>query len=438
MRGRQLRWLQLLANSPGVVGTVHRAVAWVDGAWVEPTPSLRSAVLALCWSVRRNEDCLRALTWLQLAPEVSYPGVVLLDPVDQFPDSGAAFTDGSLSGAGGAAVVVEDTEDWRLVTIPCPRSSTHCELVALCLALSLDPTPPQVLTDSLTSLRLALGWGCWPVARTLQCADRVEVRQLVHMGALLALPPVLEKVKAHNEAALAAGHPKAVGNDAADHLARRAAVEPGHPVWGAAAGLFGDPVELVDAAGDVVLTVLPALRRDNWALCRRRLVLGRPWFAALFPSDVPMDWALSSGIFCCPSVAGTSFVYPVPQATIKWIGRLRAGCLATGLRRHQQLGPPRVPAPSCQCCGAPLEDDLHAVTGCSATGSADWEANFTEAWQAAAQACRLSVPLPALAWLAPLRLPLLAALIPASLAPSLPLSLGDARCFLSQLHRALA
>ena len=438
VRERQLQWLQLLANSPSNVGTIHRAVAWADGSWLEPTPALRSALNDMGWSVRRNVDCLRSANWPQLTPEAGYPGTVLLEPVDQFPMPGAAFSDGSLSGTGGAAVVLEHTEDSRLATVPYPRSSTHCELVALCVALTLTPVPPRILKDSLTSLRLALSWGRWPVARTLHCADRVEVRQLVHMAVQLPSPPLLEKVKAHDTSAIAAGHPKAVGNDLADQLARRAAEEPGHPVWCSADAPFGDPVELLDASSTVVMDVVPAVHRDRWSQSRRQLVRRRTWFAEMYPADVPMDWQLSSGIFCRPAVSGGCFVYSVPLLTIKWIGRLRAGCLATGLRRHTQLGPPRVPTSSCLCYVAAEEDDLHAVAGCNATGSADWLENLTEAWQEAALACRLDVPPPDVGWLEPLRFPLLAALIPAALRTSLPLPSGDAARFLSRLHRTLA
>ena len=113
-------------------------------------------------------------------------------------------------------MVLEDTEESRLVTITSSCSSTHCELVALCLALSLASTPPQVLTDSLTSLRLARSWGQYTVARTLRCADRVELRQLIYMAMQVPEPPVLEKVKAHDEGEIAAGHPKALGNNMAD------------------------------------------------------------------------------------------------------------------------------------------------------------------------------------------------------------------------------
>ena len=64
------------------------------------------------------------------------------------------------------------------------------------------------------------------------------------MAYALPNPPVLEKVRAHDTAALAARHPKAVGNDLADHFAKRAAEEAGHPIWAPALGSFGDPVQL--------------------------------------------------------------------------------------------------------------------------------------------------------------------------------------------------
>ena len=438
VRERQLRWMHLLTNSPGIVGTVHRAVAWVDGCWLEPTPALRSALKDFGWSVRRNVDCLRTVAWPVVSPEVSYPGPVVLEPVDAFPLPGAAFTDGSLADMGGAAVVVEDSEESRLVTVPCPRSSTHCELVALCLALSLDPIPPQILTDSLTSLRLAQAWGRWSVARTLQCMDRVEIRQLVHMAVQLPQPPLLEKVKAHDVAAVLAGHPKSVGNDLADSLARCAAEETGHHLWTAAVGPFGDPVEILDSGGRPMLDVLSGVRQGHWEKCRQLLFRRRPWMLQLYPTELDIDWGLSSGIFRRPVVNSGCFVYAAPLVVIKWIGRLRAGCLATGQRRHKHLGPSRVPSPGCLCCGAELEDDAHAVAGCPSTGSEDWMANLEEAWHGAASACNLDVPLPPPDWLAAHRLPLLAALIPVPLTRSLPLSTGDGSRFLARLHRSLA
>ena len=89
-------------------------------------------------------------------PELCYSGPVLLQPEDSFPLPGAVFTDGSLSVSGGAAAV-PDTDASVLASVPSPRSSTHCELVALCLAAAL--APPHILTDSLAPYP---GLGCLP------------------------------------------------------------------------------------------------------------------------------------------------------------------------------------------------------------------------------------------------------------------------------------
>ena len=69
MRERQLQWLQLVAHSP--------------------TRALQSALKDLGWSIRRNVLCERAPRWPCLDPELNYPGEVLLDPVDSFPQPGA-------------------------------------------------------------------------------------------------------------------------------------------------------------------------------------------------------------------------------------------------------------------------------------------------------------------------------------------------------------
>ena len=91
-------------------------------------------------------------------------------------------------------------------------------MVALCLAMGMDT--PQVLTDSLSSLRLVRGWGRWSPSRMLQCPDRVEVRMLMYFASQRSAVPRLEKVKAHNAEWLRMQHPMSVGNDAADLLAK--------------------------------------------------------------------------------------------------------------------------------------------------------------------------------------------------------------------------
>ena len=85
------------------------------------------------------------------------------------------------------------------------------------------------------------------------------MRQVLHLAAQLDSPPVLEKVKAHDERALALGHPKAVGNDMAEGWAKRAATENNHTVWPGMVALHDDPVIVVDAGGRFVRDVTQQL-----------------------------------------------------------------------------------------------------------------------------------------------------------------------------------
>ena len=282
---------------PGLVGTVHRAVASRSGQYREPSAALSAAAKAVKWTVVRNEECLRSRLWPVVEAENSYPGQVVLSPVDSFPVEGAVYTDGSICGAGGAAAVHADTGQVVQAKVMAPRSSTQCELVALCLAMQL--VPAQVLTDSLSSLQLVRRWGKRPAAHVLRCSDRVEVRQLLHTASALEQPPVLEKVKAHDDKAVALRHPKAVGNDEADRYARSAAVDAGHAVWHPQVGKYGDPVLLRDAAGQVIWDVSAAVTQELWAQSLVRLAK-RGWLAALYPADIPIEWQLSCGIFRLP------------------------------------------------------------------------------------------------------------------------------------------
>ena len=98
---RRLQWLLVMANQPGLVGTVHRFLATLDGPhWVEPTPALSSAVATLQWQIWVNRPSSRASGWPHLAPELAYPGVVLLEPQDELPPLGTVWTDGSLAARG--------------------------------------------------------------------------------------------------------------------------------------------------------------------------------------------------------------------------------------------------------------------------------------------------------------------------------------------------
>ena len=100
VRFRQLRWLQLVVNSPSLAGLVHRHVAWDGLTMKEPTPALSAALQAVGWQLRRNTSCLRSSAWPILSPESSYPGPISLQPVDHFPPSMPL----SLMGPSGASV----------------------------------------------------------------------------------------------------------------------------------------------------------------------------------------------------------------------------------------------------------------------------------------------------------------------------------------------
>ena len=295
IRERQLRWLQLLVNLPGVVGDTHRHVAWQQEAWVEPTAALRTALASMRWSICRNTRSLQATQWPIVSPEPEYPGEIRLSPEDSFPLPDAVFTDGSLSSFGGAAAIQPDSSKVLRVHLPSACSSTHCELVALCLAMSLSP--PQIITDSLVSLQLLKRWGRYSPARVLQCPERVIVRQVINMATLLQLPPVLEKVLAHNAAGVALGHPKSLGNDAADRAAAEAAAGQAVGSWSPDISLHGDAVELHDNSGTWVVDVRVTLRQQWW---HDRVVAkagSREWFQKLYPTAMffslaPLHWYL--------------------------------------------------------------------------------------------------------------------------------------------------
>ena len=124
VRLRQLGWLQLLANLPGVVGFVHRFLAWRHSSWVEPTPALQAALQSVGWTVHRNTHCLRAAQWPTVCPEQPYPGAILLQPEDSFPQPDVVYTYGSLSATGGAAAVQPDTATSLQAHLPNALSST--------------------------------------------------------------------------------------------------------------------------------------------------------------------------------------------------------------------------------------------------------------------------------------------------------------------------
>ena len=428
MLDRRLCWLQLLANLPGLAGLVHRAVTWCSGRWQEPSAALRAALQFSGWRVQRNPACIRALSWPVIDPEMSFPGTVIFQPEDSFPLLDAVFTDGSLTAVGGAAAVQPDTETTLQASVPAARSSTHCELAALCLAMTLQPS--QVLTDSLCAMQLLHRWGSTPTARTLRCTDRMEVRQVIHAASLLAKAPVLEKVKAHDTGAIALGVPKAVGNDMADQAA--AAAASASTLWSVARGLHGDAVELLDASGAWVADVRAAVSSTWWRnRCSGKPL--RPPLDLLYPVGLAIDWKLSCGIFRRVHVADGRFITTTPSPVIKWLARVRTGCLACRARLHRHG---LEDSPACPCCAAEVEDDLHVLTGCSATGSSEWAAGWAETWAETAHQLGISVTAPSAEWVAAHLLPVQAALIPVSLRSLLPGARADR--FLAHLHRSLA
>jgi hypothetical protein len=252
----------------------------------------------------------------------------------------------------------------------------------------------------------------------------------MHFASQCAAAPHLEKVKAHNDEWLQRGHPMAVGNDLADALAKRAAMEDDVPAWPQPAAVFCDPVELVDDNGAAV--DVPAMFGTAWwQRCRRRRKRPRRWLGELYQEDLPIAWEMSNYIFRRPVVSGNAFVHPVAPAVIKWVARIRAGCLATRLRLFERH---LIESPACQCCGEAEEDDAHVVSGCLATGTGDWLSLVGGAWQAAVSSTKVMAPLPPAGWLRQHRLQLMTALVAASLAPMLHVPVGDASRLLRRLH----
>ena len=134
-------------------------------------------------------------------------------------------------------------------------------------------------------------------------------------------------------------------------------------------------------------------------------------------------------------MSGGVFVHTVAAAVVKWVARVRAGCLASRLRlfnHHLQA------SSVCPCCGAEEEDDAHIVCGCPGTGSVNWLAMFKEVWALVSGELSVSLDPPPDPWLDQFRIPLLAALLPAELATYAPQSIAVQVPFLRKLHRRLA
>ena len=208
--------------------------------------------------------------------------------------------------------------------------------------------------------------------------------------------------------------------------------------WAGCPNCFDGPVVLLDTQGCPILDVAQAFPIAWWERSRHTWAAKgpRPRLDPLYPVGLSFQWEASTSIFRRPVPIEGSFSHPAAPATVKWVGRVRCGCLATQdrLYRHH-MGPDK---DSCLCCGAALEDELHVLSGCSGTGSLDWAASFMELWAAAALHCHLLLPPPPSAWVASHRIPLAAALLPDSSLWHHPLPPSDAQRFLHRLHHLLA
>jgi len=107
------------------------------------------------------------------------------------------FTDDLVGRSTGATAVQPNTGLELLGRMPSPMSSTHCELVALCLGLTSEKE--QLLTDSLTALGLLKSWAEWPAARVLSRAHRVYVRRMLPLAGRRATYTLLASVEKAGE-----------------------------------------------------------------------------------------------------------------------------------------------------------------------------------------------------------------------------------------------
>ena len=145
---RRLKWLQSLGNNTGLAGTLHRKLATEPGPlWVEPSPALAGALKALKWQVRCNRHVLAAAHWPRLATEPSYSGDISFTPREDPAPRDSVWTDGSVDRSrGGGAALQWYSDSSLLAVVSSPRSSTHCDLVALTLVAQFEPAPSLVLT----------------------------------------------------------------------------------------------------------------------------------------------------------------------------------------------------------------------------------------------------------------------------------------------------
>ena len=183
MLSRRLKWLAVIANMPGLVGSLHRFLATTPGpSSREPSAALAAALAEAKWKVVRNLASSQGRRWPLVDPEPSFDGDIFLEPREEVAPQDTVWTDGSLGDSGGAAAFQADSDLSLKCHVPFPRSSTQCELVALTLVAHFLRQPPLVLTDSLCTLQLLRSWGFRSTSKVLCCPERAEVRPFLAMG----------------------------------------------------------------------------------------------------------------------------------------------------------------------------------------------------------------------------------------------------------------
>ena len=363
--------------------------------------------------------------------EGSYRGEICCVPDDALQLTEAVFTEGSVSAQGGAAAVRLDGSEILLARVVVPRSSTHCELVALSLAMRMSAV--QVVTDSLVALQLLRSWNSKTIKEVLRCGERDIVRYILHLAEMKRECPKLQKVKAHDTEALGAGRPQAVGNDLADSWAKRAATEDDVPIWVGPGGAYADPVGMVELFGKPVLDIQASVEAVWWSKVRcHKRARPRKWLELLYSETVAVDVSASVGIFRRPVVRKV-FIYKAPPEVIKWTARVRTGCLATRLRLWERG---LVECPACLRCGAGSEDEDHIFFGCSVQEDGGGRGGLRGCWEAVAARTKWKGPVPE-EWLDAHRFQLVAAIIPASIGEVLGGQTGS-QGFAERLHVALA
>ena len=339
IRSRQIRWIQELSNSNNIIGRLHRALAtWFVGSWThfwgEPTASLRSALADLGWDIRPRDIPFRSF-WPALEEEPALTAQVITEPRPGIIPEDAFFTDGSIGvrGGGAASVAVNPNASigcGSLCHIPSPRSTTHCELVGIRLAVSSGAK--AVFSDSLAALLTIRDWETWPVSRRLKCADRTEVRAILHNAS--GQLHLLEKVKAHRTDGEASSDPRVAWNDRADCEAKWAASDcTDTPVW-VEQTRFADQVQILDERGRWIVNLPETLRNRWWEIGRLQIGRRRPeTLGLLYPPDVDFEWRCSNRAFRGPLVRGDRWVYFVSPAALRWTAR--AGVVPSPLWRGE-------------------------------------------------------------------------------------------------------